>query len=139
MADMPTVDSVMQPTITFRPSLRASAIMRRAGVKPPHFTSLMLIPWKRPWHLATSASVMQLSSANKGNTERAYTSCMPSRSSAFRGCSINSTPSGCICRAFSNVSATAQAQLASTRNTASVCRRNSRTMATSSGVPSLIL
>ena len=35
MAEMPTVDSVMQPIITFRPKRRASAIIRRAGVMPP--------------------------------------------------------------------------------------------------------
>ncbi len=50
MAEMPTVDSAMQPIITFRPNCCARAIIRRAGVMPPHLTSLMLMPWKRPTH-----------------------------------------------------------------------------------------
>jgi hypothetical protein len=41
---MPTEDSVMQPTMTFKPSSLASLIMRLAGVNPPHLTSLILIP-----------------------------------------------------------------------------------------------
>jgi hypothetical protein len=46
MAEIPTVDSVMQPTITRKPSFRATLIIRRAGVSPPHLTSLMFTPWK---------------------------------------------------------------------------------------------
>ena len=46
MTVSPTLDSVKQPTITFRPSSLARAIIRRAGVRPPHLTSLMLMPWK---------------------------------------------------------------------------------------------
>ena len=39
-------DSTMQPNITFNPWARATAIMRRASPRPPHFISLMLIPSK---------------------------------------------------------------------------------------------
>ena len=54
-----TVDSVMQPTIVFSPSCRASVTIRRPGVNPPHLVSLTLTPWKYPTQRLTSASQMQ--------------------------------------------------------------------------------
>ena len=52
---------------------------------------------------------------------------------------MNSTPSALSSRELAIACSAVQAQLASTRKTAAVCRRNSRTIARSSGVPSLIL
>ena len=94
MAEMPTVDSVMQPIMTFMPRARARAIMRRAGVIPPHLVSLMLMPWKKPRQRSTSSSTRQLSSAITGRADSANTRRIPSQSSAGSGCSMNSTPSG---------------------------------------------
>ena len=52
---------------------------------------------------------------------------------------MNSTPSSFSAGANSIVCSAVQPQLASTRNSASVCFRSSRTMPRSSAVPSLIL
>ena len=56
----------MLPTITPRPSRRASAAMARPSVRPPHLSSLMLTTSKRPTSPGTSASVSTLSSAAIG-------------------------------------------------------------------------
>src|SRR5438105_128627 len=54
-AAMPSPDSIMQPSITPRPSARAACVMRTASRIPPDLASLMLIPCARSAHLATSA------------------------------------------------------------------------------------
>ena len=42
-AEIPIVDSVMQPIIILKSNFRASVINSNAGVNPPHFTNLMLM------------------------------------------------------------------------------------------------
>jgi len=69
-----------------------------------------------------------------GNHRRIWSS-----ASAGSGCSMNSTFRSRKARALRRVSSTVQPQLASTRNTASVCWRNWRTISKSWSVPSLIL
>src|SRR5438552_1401072 len=49
--------------ITFMPRARATAIMRRASARPPHFMSLMLMPSKAPARRGMSAARWTLSSA----------------------------------------------------------------------------
>ena len=56
-------DSIMQPSITFIPCARATAIMSSASVMPPHFMSLMLMPSKAPARGGMSAARCTLSSA----------------------------------------------------------------------------
>ena len=53
----------MQPSITFIPWARATAIMRRASPRPPHFISLMLMPSKAPARRGMSSARWTLSSA----------------------------------------------------------------------------
>ena len=61
-AAMPRPDSIMQPSITPRPSARAAWAIRIAFRMPPDFASLMLIPCATSRQAATSESVWQSSS-----------------------------------------------------------------------------
>jgi hypothetical protein len=44
MAEIPTDDSVMQPTMVFKPNDLALEIILLAGVNHPHFINFMLTP-----------------------------------------------------------------------------------------------
>ena len=60
-AEMPTLDSVMQPIITRRFNARARSIILSAGVMPPHLTSLMLIPIQQRLLLLETLKIKKLS------------------------------------------------------------------------------
>ncbi len=139
MAEMPTLDSHMQPTIVRKPSSRARCSIRRPGVRPPALVSFTLMPWKKPAQRSTSSGTRQLSSAMMGKADSAKSRFIPAHSPAGSGCSMNSTPSAFSSGAKASDCSTDHAQFASTRNVAVVCLRSSRTMERSFAVPSLIL
>ena len=61
-AAIPSPDSIMQPTMTPRPSARAACAIRIASRIPPDFASLMLIPCAISAQAATLSSRWQSSS-----------------------------------------------------------------------------
>ena len=92
MAEMPTVDSVMHPIITFMPSLRAVPIMRRAGIMSPALAQLDVDPMKRPvaaFHVLLGLATLV---GDQGQERVEKTRRIPAKSSTASGCSMNSTP-----------------------------------------------
>ena len=139
MAEIPTDDSVIQPTMVCIFNFLAFASIRLAGVKPPHFTNLTLTPWNISKQASTSVSIWQLSSAIIGKAECLKRYRFPSKSAAASGCSRNSTPSFLNSTACCSVSSSSQAPFASILKMASVCFLSAFMISRSSGVPNLIL
>ena len=120
-AAMPRPDSIMQPSITPRPSARAACAIRIASRIPPDFASLMLIPCaisRAARDVGERVAVL----VDVDRDRRRRSELRPPSSPAGSGCSQYSTPSSASCGSASSASSSDHHSLTSTCSGRSVTR-----------------